>query len=270
MMTQKEFDQRMREIMAQEEKFGVKINISQLIDKDHLDCLWYGGEVGTIKYKGYTIAIGAYGDVRLYGKIKGSWVEVKDKNNAGEAYGAIAVEHEIDDDALHALTSDTSEYGYLVYENNNWFEVDLISPEGEWIDLCGSDNVLSDDLLDCFSSVDDYFAFVDGEIEERKTDFFRFLESKNDNIDCAAFDLFGLLASSGVDIPEHDSPIEWNMEIIGDLVDYAEHLLAEKGISVCHPFLEGEDETPCYIGKDCKREDCLFRQRINSEEKNEC
>ena len=90
--------------------------------------------------------------------------------------------------------------------------------------------------------------------------FDNFIDNKNDNIDCAAFDLLGLLASSGPDIPEYDPPVEWDMEIIGNLVDYAEHLLAEKGIAVCHPFFEGDDETPCYLGKDCKRTNCLFRK----------
>lgn len=263
MMTQKEFDQKMQEIMAQEEKFGVKIKISQLIDKDHLDCIWYGGEVGSIEYRGYKIVIGAYGEIRICGKFKGEEVEFADKNSTGEIYRSLGVDYEIDDDALFALNSGESDYTYLYYENNNWFEVNLISPDGKFIDLstnrCSFDNVLEGDLLDCFSSVDDYFKYVDEEIKDNEYGFWRFLEGKNDNIDCTAFDLLGLLVSSGADIPEHDSPIEWDMEIIGDLVDYAKHLLGEKDIAICHPFLEGEDETPCYLGKDCKRTNCMFR-----------
>lgn len=69
-MTQEEFDKRMKEIKDQEKKLGVEIKITQLIDKDHLDCVWYGGEVGRIKYKGYSIVISAYGDIQIFGKSK--------------------------------------------------------------------------------------------------------------------------------------------------------------------------------------------------------
>lgn len=171
MMTQEAFEKQMKVIKEQEKKFGVEIEITQLIDKDHLDCVWYGGEVGRIKYKGYSIVISAYGDIRIYGKIKGQDVSVVDKGNYGRAYQDLAIDYGVDDDLLYALMKDYSdsfkgdEDNYLEFENNNWFEVDLISPEGEWIDLCGADNVLENNLLDCFADVDDYFVYVDEEMK---------------------------------------------------------------------------------------------------------
>ena len=158
-MTQAEFEKKLLDIKQQEEKYGVEIHITDLIDKDHLDCIWYGGEVGTIKYDGYIITIGAYGDVRLCGTIGGEEINIKDKNNGGYAYDVLGAK--IDDEKLHALLTGYGEGNdYLAFENNNWFEVDLISPDGKWIDLCGADNVLDNDLLDCFSNIETYFEYV--------------------------------------------------------------------------------------------------------------
>lgn len=167
-MTQEEFNNKLAEIKQQEEKYGVEIHITDLIDKDHLDCTWYGGEVGTIKYNGYVITIGAYGDVRLFGQIDGREVDIKDKNNAGRIYKELG--SQLDDAKLYALLNgDRKKEDYLVFDNNNWFEVDLISPDGRWIDLCCADNVLSDNLLDCFSDVDTYFEYIEWAKEEEDT-----------------------------------------------------------------------------------------------------
>lgn len=158
-MTQAEFEKRLADIKAQEEKYGVEIHITDLIDKDHLDCVWYGGQVGTIKYDDYIITIGAYGDIRLCGMVNGERVDIKDKNNGGRVYEVLGAN--IDDDRFHALLYGLNDdLDYLVFENNNWFEVDLISPKGEWVDLCGADNVLDDNLLECFSGVESYFEYV--------------------------------------------------------------------------------------------------------------
>ena len=76
-MTQKEYELALSKIMSQGKTYGVKIHISDIIDKDHLDCTWYGGEVATIQYEGYIITIGAYGDIRLSGTINGEEIYKK-------------------------------------------------------------------------------------------------------------------------------------------------------------------------------------------------
>ncbi len=92
--------------------------------------------------------------------------------------------------------------------------------------------------------------------------FENFLESKNDTIDCAAFDLLCVLSTNKDNLDESsDSPISWDMEMIGGLVDFAEDLLTKKNKPVCRPFFEGDEETPCYLGVDCKRKDCILRQK---------
>lgn len=91
--------------------------------------------------------------------------------------------------------------------------------------------------------------------------FNNFIDNKNDSIDCIAFDLLCLLATSKEELREdEDPPISWDVYRIGRLVEFAEELLSEKDISTCHPFFEGDDKIPCYLGKDCKRTDCIFRK----------
>lgn len=159
-MTKKKFEEKLRKIKAQEEKYGVTIEITDIIDRNHLNCVWYGGKVGRIQTpSGYTITIGAYGDIRLNGIIDGEEINIKDKSNGGSVYGEIG--HKVDDNRLKTLlTADESDENYLRYDNNNWFEVDLISPSGEWIDLFYTDNVLDDDLLDCFMDIETYFEYI--------------------------------------------------------------------------------------------------------------
>lgn len=158
-MTQKEYELALSKIMSQEKTYGVKIHISDIIDKDHLDCTWYGGEVATIQYEGYIITIGAYGDIRLGGVINGEEIYVNDKNNGGEVYHELG--RKLNDDQLYSLLHSEDENNYLCFENNNWFEVDLISPSDEWIDLCFADNVLDDNLLDCLMDISSYFEYVE-------------------------------------------------------------------------------------------------------------
>lgn len=163
-MNKRDFEAKLERIKAQEKKYGVTINITDLIDKDHLDCLWYGGQVGSIKYEDYLIVIGAYGDVRLHGRINGEEVDVVDKYCTGGAYRELG--SRLTDDDLNELLYSEDEDNYLEYENNNWFEVDLISPDGEWVDLCDNFNVLDGDLLDCFCDVQIYFDYVHWSREE--------------------------------------------------------------------------------------------------------
>ena len=67
----------------------------------------------------------------------------------------------MNDETLHELLNSEDENNYLCFENNNWFEVDLVSPNGEWIDLCSADNVLDDNLLDCLMNISYYFEYVE-------------------------------------------------------------------------------------------------------------
>lgn len=163
-MTQVEFEKKLSDIKQQEEKYGVEIRITDLIDKDHLDCVWYGGEVGTIECKdGWIITIGAHGYIRLTGMLDGyGEVDIKDESNSGYVYREIG--SLLNDEKLYScLYGKADSNDWLCFENNNWFEVDLISPSGQWIDLCScdNDNILSNNLLECFENIEDYFGYIE-------------------------------------------------------------------------------------------------------------
>ena len=88
--------------------------------------------------------------------------------------------------------------------------------------------------------------------------FQKFLEEKNDAIYQAAFDLACAIASKEAEA--EDVPLEWDMSFIGEIADAAEAVLKNAGLRVCYPYLEGNDETPCPMGKDCSTKDCPFRE----------
>lgn len=103
--------------------------VQEPIDEDHRDCLWYGGRIAEVEYKGYTFILGAYGDVRatltreddMYDII----AEVRDKSNQGRFY----------EEMKYYIKNDTQlkefeDNGRLVFENNNWMEVLIDDPEG--------------------------------------------------------------------------------------------------------------------------------------------
>lgn len=160
-MTTDEFNEKLSRIMAQKKQYGINIVISDMHDKDHLDCVWYGGEVGYIEYRGYKVLIEARGDIRLEGRLpNGKTVYIKDKRNGGSVYGEIG--HIIDDAEYKRLLANSTEAPeYLAYENNNWFEYNIQTPSGMVIDMCWADNVIDDDLLDNFTEVSFYLDRVD-------------------------------------------------------------------------------------------------------------
>ena len=153
-------------LKEEEEKSGVKITIKQFIDKNHLDCIWYGGEVASISYKGYTITIGAYGDIILDGRVNGRDFYVKDKENAGWVYNELG--SELDDERFYALADCEPKPGddFIDIVSSNWFEVNLIDPDGNWIDLGFFENVLQNNLLDNLHGVSEYTDMVDEYIKE--------------------------------------------------------------------------------------------------------
>lgn len=147
-LTQEQYEARIAKIMEQEKELGVKIELHP-IDKDHLDCIWYSGEVGRItREDGWAVVLEAHGEIRLYGTVNGEEFYFVDKSG-GNAYKDLPI---ADDDTLHKL----EEAGAIVYENNNWFEFDVIGPDGSFYDCYGPfDNVVDDNILDFFEDLGD-------------------------------------------------------------------------------------------------------------------
>ena len=155
-MTQEEFENRLAKIKAQEND-EIKIELYP-IDKDHLDCIWYGGEVGRIKYKDWTFIIGAYGDVRMYIPDEDMTIRDRDETNY-IVYDALGDRYT--DDDLFKLIDD----GKIDLIDSNFFVIDLKTPDGEHFDLSEWDNYLENNLLDNFDCVEGYFHYIDDAIE---------------------------------------------------------------------------------------------------------
>lgn len=44
----------------------------------------------------------------------------------------------------------------------------------------------------------------------------------------------------------------------GELADNVNDFLSEKGLGICYPYWEGDEETPCFIGASCKVGNCTY------------
>ncbi len=107
----------------------IELEIIDFIDNDHKDCSWYGGAVAEVKYKDHLFSLEARGDINctLFDKNENELGYVKDRNNAGRFCSEMA----------HCLANDTElhkakEDGRLVFENNNWFEIFVRTPDEQW------------------------------------------------------------------------------------------------------------------------------------------
>ncbi len=156
----KEFEQHLLSRLKENglEASNIELEVIKFIDEEHMNCLWYGGPVAEIKYKGFLFSMEARGDINctLFDINNNELGYVKDKNNAGR----------FRDEMAHCLANDTELYiakneGYLVLENNNWFEIFVRTPDMEWQQTTWLSE--SDDLEECIVEM---IETVDEMIEE--------------------------------------------------------------------------------------------------------
>lgn len=121
-----------------------ELEVVDFIDSDHLDCLWYGGTVATVKYKGNIFSLEARGDVSatLLDEENNEFCYVKDKRNGGCFYEQIKG-YLKNDNELHKAVEENR----LVFGDNNWYEIFVTSPECNFYDL--QDVCSSDDMAEC-------------------------------------------------------------------------------------------------------------------------
>lgn len=165
-MNTKDLKSEIEEIVKAGKNAGVDVCIDgrNFIDKEHLDCFWYGGYLGSVTYRDYSIDIEVHGDVRatIFDKNGNEEYHYVNKNNDG-AYSYSEVRNLIKNDAeLYAL----NESGKICYENNNWVEIFLRDADGEDSGLVF--DVLGDNVLDAFrlENVESYKKIIDDFIEE--------------------------------------------------------------------------------------------------------
>lgn len=132
-------------------ELGVELHVDKdtFVDDDHLDTVWYGGELGWLKYAGYEVHFEVTGDVFITGTYNGEPFEYRNKNNDG------AMSHNADDALRSNFFSDGQFHEAIQncdieYENNNWVEAHVKKADGEWIDAVVDD---ADDVLDVFSNI---------------------------------------------------------------------------------------------------------------------
>ena len=123
----------------------IDLSVEQFIDDEHKNCLWYGGVVATVEYGEHVFWLEANGDVSAtlldldYSEML---CDVRDKYNSGRFYEIMS--SYIENDKVLGCLEDE---GRLVFNNNNWFEIFVETPDGVMHDLMDVCN--SDDLDDC-------------------------------------------------------------------------------------------------------------------------
>lgn len=148
------------------EKAGVEVCIdeSDFIDEKHLHCFWYGGYIGSVRYRDYFIDVEVHGDVRatIFDKNGNEEYHYINKNNDG-AYSYSEVRNLVKDDAeLCAFIKN----GRICCEDNNWVEIFLRDADGK--DSGKVFDVLGDDVLDAFKieNIEWYKKIIDDFIKE--------------------------------------------------------------------------------------------------------
>ena len=139
-------EQKFKKMEAEAKRLGVILltKPETFIDDDHLDCTWYGGYIGGLRYKGYEVSIEVHGDVEITGFMNGHDFLYKNKQNTGAmnmaASDALRTTFKSDDELVEAVQD-----GDIEYENNNWIEAFVKKPDGSWStasEVAEDDNVL--------------------------------------------------------------------------------------------------------------------------------
>ena len=146
----------------------IELEIVNFVDNDHRDCSWYGGVVAEVKYKDYLFSLEARGDINctLFDENENEVGYVKDRNNGGSFRYEMA----------HCLANDAELYkakedGLLVFDNNNWFEIFLRTPDNQWQTMTWLSE--SDDIEECvfemIETVDEMIEDIGKDYEPKKS-----------------------------------------------------------------------------------------------------
>ena len=84
-MSRQKISRRCRKLRREAAAFGAELLTDEktFIDDEHLDCVWYGGYIGGLRYKGYEVSIEVYGDVDIYGFVNGADFQYRNRSNTG-------------------------------------------------------------------------------------------------------------------------------------------------------------------------------------------
>ena len=118
---------------ADAKRFGVILNVKEdtFYDDDHLDAVWYGGEIGSMTYKGYELHFSVQGEVRITGELHGRPFSYENRENTGAL--ALTASDTLDEAfANDGELKEALDNGDIRYEENNWIELFTKMPDGYW------------------------------------------------------------------------------------------------------------------------------------------
>ena len=143
-MSRTKIERRYRKMQADAKAFGAELLTEEsiFIDDDHLDCVWYGGYIGGLRYKGYEVSIEVHGDVEITGFMNGRDFLYKNKQNTGAMSDA---------ELWDALNADEEAENKVAFENNSWIEAFVKDPKGHWHGSSVVDD--ADDVLDACGGI---------------------------------------------------------------------------------------------------------------------
>lgn len=135
-MSRTKIERRYRKMQADAKAFGAELLTEEsiFIDDDHLDCVWYGGHIGGLRYKGYEVSVEVHGDVEITGFMNGRDFLYKNKQNTGAmnmaASDTLRTTFKSDAELWDALNADEEAENKVAFENNSWIEAFVKDPEG--------------------------------------------------------------------------------------------------------------------------------------------
>lgn len=145
-------DEAFKKMQQEAQQLGVELltDPETFVDDEHLYCVWYGGFIGGFKHKGYTLSLEVHGDVCICGAVNGEDFEYKNRLNNG------AMNMAASDTLRTAFKSDAEldeaiQNGDIQYTANNWIEVFVQYPTGEWSE--GAVVGETDDVLDACGDI---------------------------------------------------------------------------------------------------------------------
>lgn len=199
----------------------IKLNIEDYIDEQHKRCIWYGGVVATVEYKDHVFWLEAHGDVSVASYAEGDSDEVEfdysNKNNTGAYCNSEALEFFVND----AHFDELSQAERLVWQNNNWFEILVETPDGVKSDF-GLDGVCDSDFLDeCIEemilTMDDMLNYINS--------------SKSDTTSTLTLERAKILLYNAIDIAcgSGQKATKWEMGCLKEAVGITDAELKEIG-----------------------------------------
>lgn len=164
--------EKVEELQLEANNLGVILNIDANNFYEFMQhCIWYGGEIASVEYRGMVVYVQANGDVDadLYDENGEHITHTKDKGNNGNFFHNMRDYIKNDEELIQLLgwnydaTSDIKPR--LELTDNNWIEYEIYDTKNqEWVELgdCGVIDE-TDDVLDAIDIpfmielIDDYF-----------------------------------------------------------------------------------------------------------------